>query len=102
MQTCPEICEFKTFGGWCGLSACIRRNTTTQIKANPVVVIPKDYVRVVRCRECQFGVLTKNGLGEDIVICENPDSPALEQIAVMPDWYCADGERRDDDALSGR
>ena len=56
-----------------------------------------DAVPVIRCRDCCFGVLTKNSNDEDIVICENPDSPAVEQISIMPDWFCADGERRDDD-----
>ncbi len=57
-----------------------------------------DRVNVVRCRDCAFGEMAKNGHGEDIVICKNPDSPALEQFAIMPDWFCADGERRDADA----
>ena len=59
---------------------------------------PFDMVYVVRCKDCKFGILTKNGLGDDIVICENPDSPAVEQIAITPDWFCANGERRDEDA----
>lgn len=50
---------------------------------------------VVRCGECRFGIVVKNGYGEYIVICENPDSPSIEQIAIMPDWFCADGERRE-------
>ena len=60
---------------------------------------PLDMVHVVRCRYCKFGVLTKNRHGQDIVLCENPDFyTAIEHIALMPDWFCADGERRDDDA----
>lgn len=54
-----------------------------------------DFVRVVRCQDCRFGVLAKNGYGEDIVICENPDPPSIEKFVIMPGWYCADGERRE-------
>ena len=85
MQTCPEICEFKTFGNWCGLSACIRRNTTTQIKANSVVVVPDGYVKVVRCRDCKY----YHGVNEECGCNGGYHSK---------DWFCADGERRDDDA----
>ena len=59
----------------------------------------RQMVWVCRCGQCRFGVLQKNALGEDIVICENPDPPWLEPISIMPDWYCADGEWRDDGAV---
>ena len=48
--------------------------------------------KVIRCRNCKYGEHGKNARGEDIVICKNPDPPWLEEIAIMPDWYCADAE----------
>lgn len=87
MQTCPEICVYKTFGGWCGLTACIRRSPTTEIVANPVAVIPKDYVKVLRCADCMHRD------PED----KKCDCGGLEGLFLPrpDDWYCADGERRD-------
>ena len=90
MQTCPEICEFKTFGGWCSFTACIRRSTTTKIIQNQVLVIPNDYVNVVRCRDC------KHRDPED----KKCDCGGMEGLILpRPDeWYCANGERRENDA----
>ena len=79
---CAEVCPFKTASGWCGLSACIRRNTTTDISPNAVTVIPEGYVKVVRCKDCKYWHM---GL-----CCRN-------DIYTGKNHYCACGERRDDD-----
>lgn len=51
---------------------------------------------LVRCRDCVYGCLSKNGDGEDIVFCKNPYlDEAMDIFVNVPDWYCADGERRD-------
>ena len=55
---------------------------------------------VIRCRDCKYGELRKNARGEDIVICKNPDPPWLEEIAIMPDWYCADAELTEKDGAT--
>ena len=80
---CDEIEEIQAVADW--------REHIDAIKRVPAV----DAEPIVRCRDCIFGVPTINALGEDIVICENPDRAWLDQIAIMPDWYCADGERRE-------
>ena len=49
-----------------------------------------DAVPVVRCKHCKYR--------RDPLRCQM-DS---EGMPTPDDWYCADGERRDDDALSGR
>ena len=60
------------------------------------IVNTQDFVPVVRCRNCVYGCLSKNGSGEDMVFCENPDlDEAMDIFVNEPDWYCADGERRD-------
>lgn len=48
-----------------------------------------DAIPVVRCRDCKFYY----GINEECGCNGGYNSE---------DWYCADGERRDDDALSGR
>jgi hypothetical protein len=96
MTTCAETdCPFRTFGGWCGLTACIRRNTTTEIGANPGWVIPDDYVKVVRCRDCKHGEPTHNARGEAVIKCEEICWLCRLPRLMEPDWFCANGERRE-------
>lgn len=57
-----------------------------------------DAVPVVRCKDCRWGEWSKNCRGEDMVICNNTESPVSETYRLVePDWYCADGERREAD-----
>lgn len=59
----------------------------------------RQMVWVCRCRQCKYGEMTTNGFGEDGCICVNKSSPVMEAgWIVPPDWYCADGEWRDEDA----
>ena len=51
---------------------------------------------LVRCRDCMYYNTT--GCGAGFGWCED----AVVNTGVWDDFYCADGERRDDDALSGR
>ena len=53
------------------------------------------YVQVVRCKDCRWGEPTKNAFGEDSIICGNDDTYIDRYITIPPDWFCADGERRD-------
>lgn len=55
-----------------------------------------DAVDVVRCKDCKYGVPTKNGFLNDMIACENEDSPCgYSSWLCQPDWFCADGERRE-------
>jgi len=56
-----------------------------------------DAAPVVRCRDCVYGCLSKNARDEDKVFCENPDFERMDYLVNEPDWYCADGERREID-----
>ena len=49
----------------------------------------KDYVRVVRCKDCKFYSRCTDYQG----ICTNRYMDGF----IFPDWYCADGERKDDE-----
>ena len=56
-----------------------------------------DAVPVVRCKDCKYGEPETNGFGEDMVMCQNKQNPiGYEDWLMPPEFYCADGERRDD------
>ena len=61
------------------------------------VVYTSERADVVRCRDCVYGCLSKNARGEDKVFCENPDFEGMDYLVNEPDWYCADGKRRNED-----
>jgi len=48
---------------------------------------------LIRCKDCKYGKPTINAKGEDMVDCLMGDN-----WLKYPDWFCADGERRTDDA----
>ena len=52
----------------------------------------KERPELVRCKYC---VHWDKGHTEE---CDNSDSVCFHNGWCKPDWYCADGERRDDDA----
>ena len=57
-----------------------------------------DAVPVVRCRDCKYGEPTKNARGEAVIKCEEICWLCRLPRLMEPDWFCADGERRDNDA----
>lgn len=59
---------------------------------------PLDMVHVVRCRDCKYSdTFADTTTATTPLKCLN-----IRYGGVFPDWYCEHGERRDDDALSGR
>lgn len=50
-----------------------------------------DVVEVVRCKECKYFVK-----GILLGTCYKVVSVCGDEIETNPDWFCADGERRDD------
>lgn len=64
--------------------------------AEHLYIIPAaDVAPVVRCKDCKYGVPTKNGFLDDMIACENKDSPCgYSSWLCQPDWFCADGESR--------
>ena len=62
------------------------------IESRPTI----DAVPVVRCGECKWGEPDTNGAGQEMVMCYNAFNPVgCENWIVSPDWFCADGERKD-------
>ena len=74
-------------GIWMGFNYAL-----TEIKGSPTV----DAVEVVRCEECKhsYHTLVGNSESDYRVICACSE---LDDREVDPDWYCADGERREED-----
>lgn len=61
------------------------RNDAENNKISNVFIGSKDFVNVVRCKECRFNF-------DGFCDSEGVTSNAL----VEPDWFCADGERKND------
>ena len=55
-----------------------------------------DAVQVVRCKDCRWGEPTKNAYDEDRIICGNDATYIDRYITVPANWFCADGERKED------
>jgi len=61
-------------------------------------------VEVVRCRDCKHRIVNENagkkGYMSLDAMCDldTGDIYELGRNAEDPDWFCADGERREDDA----
>ena len=58
-----------------------------------VIYYLRHYVDVVPCKDCKFGKRVINGAGEPSVQCLNDDLFMTGDLH-MPDWFCADGERK--------
>ena len=56
------------------------------------VVYASDRVDVVRCGDCRWGKPYGKLIG-----CENENCGHSPASLVDADWFCADGERRDED-----
>ena len=69
--------------------------TVTQMDKLQFVYI-SDCVPVVRCKDCANGEPTKNAVGEAVIKCYEICGLCGLPRLMEPDWFCADGERRDD------
>lgn len=54
-------------------------------KIEPVILVPKDYVQVVRCKDCKW----YDNIGCALIIVDEEDRP-------KPDDYCSYGERKEE------
>ncbi len=82
------ICEIATDLGFCSVTACIKQNRVSNILTictddthAPMV----EYAPVVRCKDCKHQESGKNEKW-----CE-----LMPWKELNPDWFCADGERRE-------
>ena len=73
-------------GIWMGFNYAL-----AEIKGSTTV----DAVQVVRCVECKHSYHTMNGKTKSsmrvVLACSE-----MDDLEVEPDWYCADGENKDD------
>jgi len=63
-------------------------------KYEPYLLKERD--AIVRCKDCRYGEPVKNGAGDDCIQC-NSDDLWLDGSVNFPDWFCADGKRKNDD-----
>ena len=61
-----------------------------------LVKLLREQQKVVRCKDCKYGEPVKNVLGEDRYECCLPESYVISDLALPPEWYCADGEVKED------
>ena len=50
---------------------------------------------VVRCKDCRWGDRSRNGKGEEMILCYNGDTGIEDGYLHEPDWFCAEGERKE-------
>ena len=89
MQTCQDLCDFKTSDGWCGLTFCIKQKPITKLQ----FVYTSDVVNVVRCKDCKHYFPEKGSC--NLHDERGADGEIEHRFYVTADWYCADGERRE-------
>ena len=51
---------------------------------------------LVRCKDCKWGDWSRNGKGEEMILCYNGNTGIEDGYLQEPDWFCAEGERKAD------
>ena len=86
-STCPDSnCRFRNRFGYCTVTTCIFVPTKVAIREDP------DWVRVVRCRDCESWWPDTNEENCSSGFCRNQFGVCGGQTTDM-NWFCADGER---------
>ena len=49
---------------------------------------------LVLCKDCRWGDWSRNGKGEEMILCYNGDTGIEDGYLHEPDWFCAEGEQR--------
>ena len=65
-------------------------------KIEPVILVPKDYVQIVRCKDCKWWSEVDDDCGVRYGQCINPKYVISDVVFLNEDWYCADGERKEE------
>ena len=65
-------------------------------KAGAVIFVPKDYVQIVRCKDCKHWEVCDEEDGISYGQCMNPLWVISNTVFLNEDWYCADGERKEE------
>lgn len=71
----------------------IRENAENN-KIKNVFIGTKEFVNVVRCKDCKYGIT--DGTIDGFVFCSKPYTERGNAMR-RPDWFCADGEEKNDE-----
>ena len=66
------------------------------IDGKAIATMLRQEQELVRCRDCKHGEWSKNALKEDMIFCYNGDTGIEDGYLHEPDWFCAEGERKDE------
>lgn len=65
-------------------------------KTGAVILVPKDYVQIVRCKNCKWWELIDDYYAKGYGECTCPISVIKRSTFLNENWYCADGERKEE------
>ena len=68
-----------------------------RVKTGSVILVPKDYVPVVRCKDCKWWEVVDEDNGMLYGECGQPFNMISDAVFINESWYCANGERKEDD-----
>lgn len=68
------------------------RNDAENNKIKNVFIGTKEFVNVVRCKECDYGIT--HGITDGFVFCSKPYQERGNAMHRC-DWFCADAVRKD-------
>ena len=81
----------------CGVCELVQDDGELHEMYIDVIALLKAQEPVVRCKDCKNGEPARNAVGQAVIKCyEICDLCKLPRLMEL-DWYCADGERREDD-----
>ena len=64
-------------------------------KINHVIIRGREFVEVVRCKDCKWWDKVDNIDGVNYGTCERKCTAIRKDAFPNENWFCADGERRD-------
>ena len=55
----------------------------------------RQMTELVRCKDCRWGDWSRNGKGEEMILCYNGDTGIEDGYLHEPYWLCAEGKRKE-------
>ena len=86
------ICSLANANGHCRVSACYNKKVDYVPYKEAIPKPNKNLVEVVRCKECKWLRYCET---EDLDLYLDCDKPDGGGIPRNEEWFCADGERKD-------
>ena len=93
MPKCCAECDFiqRGFPDWCDL-----RVSNYDIFNDKIRQDWCPFVEIVQCKDCKWFVLYAEIKGREAGYCSKLKPAGYGSFVCWNDWYCADGERKDD------